>query len=107
MSAAGGVVILSTAPNQDEAVAIARSLTSERLVACVNVVPSVRSIYVWEGAVQDEQEVLLVIKTTPTRQDAAIARLRELHSYSVPEAIVLPIQGGNPDYLKWLSEVTQ
>lgn len=100
-----GVVLLSTAPSLEVAHKVARTLVEEQLAACVNLVPGVRSIYRWEGKVQDDAELLLVIKTTPARQEQAVARLREVHPYSCPEAIALPILGGNPAYLSWLSEV--
>ncbi len=102
-----GVVILSTAPKEEEAVRIARTLVEERLVGCINIVPGVRSIYSWEGKVQDDPELLMVMKTTPERRDRVIERIGELHSYSCPEAIVLPLVGGSTAYLSWLAEVTR
>ena len=107
MSEPKAVVILSTAPSAEEAASLAQALVSEGLVACVNLVPGVRSIYLWEGKVQDEAEHLLVIKTTPARQAEALARLGALHSYDTPEAIALPVVGGAEPYLKWLTDVTQ
>jgi periplasmic divalent cation tolerance protein len=100
-----GVVLLSTAPSLEVAHLVARTLVEEQLAACVNVVPGVRSIYRWEGKVQDDAELLLVIKTTPAREQQAVARLRQVHPYTCPEAIALPIVGGNPAYLAWLQEV--
>lgn len=105
--ASQAVVLLSTAPKEEEAIRIAKTLVEERLVACVNVVPGVRSIYRWEGEVQDDAELLMVAKTTVDRRDAAIARIQELHSYSCPEAIVLPVVEGSSAYLDWLQEVTR
>lgn len=105
MSEPRGIVLLSTAPSEEVALRVARTLVEEQLAACVNVVPGVRSIYRWEGKLQDDAELLLVIKTTPARQDQAVARLREVHPYTCPEAVALPILGGNPAYLSWLSEV--
>ncbi len=102
----GAVVLLSTAPTEEEAAKIARALVEERLVACVNLVPQVRSVYRWEGAVQDDREVLLVIKTRAERQAAVVERIRALHSYSCPEAIVLPLVAGAQPYLDWIAEVT-
>ena len=101
------VVMLSTAPREDEALKIARALVDERLVACVNVVPGVRSIYRWEGAVQDDAELLLVMKTQASKREAVVARIKELHSYSCPEAIALDISGGSPDYLSWVTDMTR
>jgi periplasmic divalent cation tolerance protein len=100
------VVLLSTAPKADEAATIARALVDEELVACVNLVPGVRSIYRWEGAVQDDAEVLMVIKTTAAQREAVVARIQALHSYSCPEAISLDVSGGSAAYLSWVREVT-
>lgn len=99
-------VVLSTAPSGEEGARLARALLEERLAACVNVVAGVRSLYRWEGAIQDDNEVLLVIKTARARADEAVARLKELHSYTCPEALVLAPTAGAPDYLRWLLEVT-
>ena len=77
------VTLLTAAPGMEEAQRIARALVSERLAACANIIPEVSSIYWWEGQVQDEQEAMLIIKTTPTQVDALEARLVELHPYDV------------------------
>lgn len=105
MSETGAVVLLSTVPTEAVALLVARTLVEEQLAACVNVLPAVRSIYRWQGKLQDDHELLLVIKTTAAREPQAVARLREIHPYTCPEAIALPIVGGNPAYLAWLSEV--
>lgn len=96
------VVALSTAPSVDKAAELARTLVEERLAACVNIVPGVRSIYAWQGAVQDEPEALCVIKTRRDKLDALRARLVALHPYEVPELIVLDIVAGHAPYLAWL-----
>lgn len=96
------VVVLSTAGSADEAERIATALVDERLAACVNLVPSVTSIYRWQGAVERATEVLLVMKTRRALAKRLVARLHELHSYDVPEAIVLPIDGGSRPYLDWV-----
>lgn len=96
------VVVLSTAGSQDEAERIAIALVEERLTACVNLVAPLISIYRWHGAVERASEVLLVIKTRKRLVAALVARLGELHSYDVPEAIVLPIVAGARPYLAWL-----
>jgi periplasmic divalent cation tolerance protein len=100
-------VILSTAPSEEVAQRVARALVEERLAACVNLVPGVRSIYSWEGAIQDDQELLLVIKTSAARRDRVVARIQEVHSYDCPEAVALPVVAGSAAYLTWLGEVTQ
>lgn len=95
-------VVLATAPDADSGAALARALVEERLAACVNLVPGVRSIYRWKERIEDESEVLLVIKTRADRCQALAARVRELHPYEVPEVLELPAVGGNPAYLDWL-----
>ncbi len=95
-------VILVTAPDADCASTIARTLVTERLIACANVVAGVRSIYRWEGAVQEDEEVLLVLKTTTDRCDAVASRVKALHPYDLPEVIALPVDGGSADYLAWV-----
>ena len=104
MSAAGSEVrvVLVTAPDLDTASALARTLVEERLAACANLVPGVRSIYRWQGEVQDDAEVLLVVKTRAGRCDALAARVRDLHPYDVPEVVVLPVGGGSRGYLEWV-----
>lgn len=101
---AQAVAILTTAGKDDEATRIATTLVEEGLAACVNVVPGVRSIYRWEGKVHDDAEWLLVVKTTPARQAAVVERIAEVHSYSCPEAIALPIVGGSQAYLEWVNQ---
>jgi len=100
-------VALSTAPDADTGLRIARALVEERLAACVNLVPAVRSVYRWEGRMQEDAEVLLVIKTRAARLDALGERLRALHPYDLPELVALPVTGGLAGYLAWVSgEVT-
>ncbi len=95
-------VAFSTAPDEAVAARIARALVDERLAACANLIPGVRSIYRFEGAVEDEREVLLVIKTRADRVEALADRLRALHPYQVPELLVLPTVGGLAPYLDWV-----
>jgi periplasmic divalent cation tolerance protein len=100
-------VVFTTAGNAAEAEKIAHALVERRLAACVNVLPQIRSIYRWQGKVEDAAEVLLVIKTTAAQFPAVRDAIRELHSYDVPECICLPITDGSPDYLNWLTENVQ
>jgi periplasmic divalent cation tolerance protein len=100
------IVVYVTAP-QDEAVDLAKTLVEERLVACVNLVPGLRSIYWWRGKVEDEPEVLCIMKTRSNLFESLRDRVRELHSYEVEEIIALPIVAGNPPYLDWIRENTQ
>ena len=98
------VVALSTAPSMEQAAELARTLVAERLVACVNLVPGVRSIYTWKGELCDEAEVLCVMKTRKDHVDALRARLPALHPYDVPELVVLEIGAGHAPYLAWIDD---
>jgi periplasmic divalent cation tolerance protein len=98
------IVVLVTAGSSDEGERLARSLVEERLAACVNRIPAVQSVYRWQGKVEQSAEELLVIKTRAALFAALEKRVRELHSYSVPEVIALPIMNGSEAYLKWLGE---
>jgi periplasmic divalent cation tolerance protein len=91
-----------TAPDVETASRIARALVEERLVACVNLVPGVRSIYRWEGALQQDSEVLLVVKTRADRAAELVDRVAELHPYELPELVMLPAVGGSLAYLDWV-----
>jgi periplasmic divalent cation tolerance protein len=97
------LVVLSTFPDAEKAAQVARILVDEHLVACVNLVAAVRSIYRWQGAIQDETEALAIMKTTAEHYGALAARLVELHPYEVPEIIALPLAAGHPPYLGWLA----
>ncbi len=96
-------VVLTTAGSEQEAVRIARELVEGGLAACVNVVPKVRSIYRWKGAVRDDTEWLCVVKTEAARFEEIAAAVRAVHSYDLPELILLPIEAGEPRYLAWLA----
>ena len=100
------IVVLVTAPTDDAARAIARRLVDAQLAACVNIVPSVESIYRWEGRRCENQERLLIIKSRAPLFDRLAAEVTSLHSYTVPEVIALPIVAGSADYLRWLLEST-
>jgi periplasmic divalent cation tolerance protein len=95
-------VVLLTAPDEEQAERLAHSLVEERLAACVNLVPGVRSVYRWEGRVEAAGEWLLVVKTRADRTEALAARVRELHSYALPEVLELPAVGGSAAYLDWV-----
>lgn len=94
--------VLVTAPDAETGTRIARQLVEERLAACVNLLPGVRSIYRWQGAVEEDAEVLLVIKTAGERLSDVAARVKDLHPYALPEVVALPIVGGSAAYLDWL-----
>ena len=100
------VVILITAPNAEVAHRLARTLVEERLAACVNIVPAVTSIYRWQGRLNEEPETLLIVKSTQANFDALSARIHQLHPYTTPEVIALPITAGAAPYLAWLTTET-
>jgi periplasmic divalent cation tolerance protein len=101
------LVVLVTAPTPERAAEIARALVEERLAACGNVVPAIRSIYRWEGKVQDDQEALLVLKTTRDRFEALRERVVALHPYQVPEVLALEVEAGSAPYLAWIAAETR
>src|SRR5579859_4272945 len=98
------VLVLTTAGNQSEAQKIARELVARRLAACVNIIPRIQSVYRWKGKVENAEEFLLIIKTTKARSADVQAAIRELHSYDLPECIVISIEDGSAEYLKWIED---
>jgi len=96
------VAVLMTFASPEEAGRIGSLLVEEHLVACVNLIPNVRSLFFWDNAMQDASEVLAVAKTTAARLEAVVRRVQSVHSYSVPEVIGLPILGGSSTYLQWV-----
>ena len=100
------ILILSTAPNREEATAIARTLVDERLAACVQLSP-IESWYRWEGRIEHQPETRLHIKTMAHLADRVEARIRAMHSYAVPEIVILPLGDGSADYLGWIAASTR
>lgn len=100
------IVVLVTTPTPERAAELARALVEERLAACGNVVPGLRSIYRWEGKVEDEAEALLVLKTTRACFEALRDRVLALHPYAVPEVLALPVVAGSAPYLAWIGAET-
>ena len=98
------VVIFITAASADEAARIGRILVQERLAACSNLIPAVASTYWWQGRIEEASEALLVVKSRRDLVEQVAARVRQLHSYTVPEVVALPILGGNPAYLDWIDD---
>ena len=96
------ILIISTVDTMDLAEKIASTLVWEGLVACVNIVPGIRSIYTWKEKVCDDSELLLLIKTSDENFEPVRSRIRHLHTYDTPEVIATPISAGDPDYLNWL-----
>lgn len=97
-------VVFSTIGTREEAEQLARELLHARLVACVNIVGPMLSLYHWHGELQREEEYLLLMKTAESLEGALTTRLQELHPYEVPEVLVLPIAAGSPAYLAWIAE---
>lgn len=95
-------MVFSTFPSEDKAAEIARVLVAERLVACVNIVPAIKSIYRWQGAVHEEAETLAILKTSRDQFDALAERLAKLHPYDVPELVAMPVTTGLGAYLAWV-----
>lgn len=98
------IVAFSTCPDEATAQRLAQALVSERLATCVNRVGGVTSTYFWDGRLQDDSEILLIIKTTAARQAELQARLKALHPYELPELVFLPVTGGNEPYLQWVRD---
>ncbi|MCC6213563.1 MAG: divalent-cation tolerance protein CutA [Polyangiaceae bacterium] len=99
-------IVYVTHESEEQALALGRQLVEERLAACVNVLPGMRSCYRWEGAIEEGREAVLLVKTREDLADAVVRRVAELHGYSVPCALVLPIEGGHAPYLEWLARET-
>ncbi len=96
------IVVLSTCASEQEAEKLARSLIEERVAACVNVIPGIRSYYRWKGTIETGDEYLLLIKSSRDRLAALRTSLEKEHSYEVPEVLALPVVEGSPNYLSWL-----
>lgn len=99
-------MVLVTVGSGEEASKIARTLIEEKLIACANIVPGIRSIYRWKGEICDDPELMLIMKTQTELFPALQKRVRELHSYEVPEVVGFPITVGSSDYLDWVFENT-
>ena len=99
-------VVLCTVPDAERGADLARTLVEERLAACVNLLPGLRSIYTWKGRVEDDAEALLVIKTRPDLFEALRERLAALHPYDVPEIVALEVGACHGPYLDWVREST-
>ena len=96
-------IVLTSVVSQEEAARMGRALVEERLAACATVVPSVHSIYRWQGQIETSTEALLLLKTESGRLKELEARLHELHGYQTPEFLVLPVDSGSHGYLAWLA----
>ncbi|WP_460823828.1 divalent-cation tolerance protein CutA [Lysobacter olei] len=101
------MLVYCACPDAATADRLARAVVEARLAACVNALPGVRSTYRWKEQVEQADEVLLLIKTTAARLDALTARLRELHSYELPEVLAVEASAGLPEYLDWVAQQTR
>jgi periplasmic divalent cation tolerance protein len=99
-------LVLTTAGSQEEAKKIAHALVERRLAACVNIVPQIESVYRWQGKVESATERLLVIKTQASAFEQVRGAIKELHSYDLPECIMLEVSTGSKEYLDWIAEST-
>jgi periplasmic divalent cation tolerance protein len=97
------IVVFNTCSSMEEAQRVARALVEKRLAACVNIIPGVRSVYRWEDVIEDDEEVLLAIKTSRALLDEVRAEIDKLHSYEIPEVLALPVVDGSERYLAWMS----
>lgn len=95
-----------TAKDDAQAAEIGRTVVTERLAACANILGPIRSFYWWQGQVQDDREAVLVLKTREALVDALVTRIKALHSYTVPCVVSLAIEQGNPDFLRWIGDET-
>ncbi len=97
-------IVLTTAGSQDEAGKIAHALVERRLAACVNIIPQIESVYRWQGKVENATEWLLIVKTQSSAFAQVRDAIRELHSYELPECLLLEISDGSTDYLSWIAD---
>ena len=96
-------IVLCTVPDRETGEQIANTLVTEQLAACVNIIPGITSVYRWKGAVEQDQEALLLIKTGQDRWLPLQERIRALHPYELPEIIAVPIHTGQTDYIEWIT----
>jgi periplasmic divalent cation tolerance protein len=101
------LLVFTTLPSADKAAEVAKALVEERLAACANLLPAVRSIYRWQGKLQDENEVLVLLKTRAEHLERLKLRILELHPYEVPEVLAVPVEAGYQPYLDWLAGETK
>jgi len=99
-------VVYITASNREQALAIGRTLVTERLVACANILDGMTSIYRWDGQLNEDRETVLIAKTRQELTERVVGRVRELHSYECPCVVCWPITAANPEYLAWIGRET-
>ena len=98
--------VYMTAGNREEARKIGRELVVSKLAACVNILEGMNSIYMWDGKIQDDSEVVMIAKTTEKRLSELVEKVKSLHSYDCPCIVAIPVSGGNPAFLNWIAEET-
>lgn len=101
------MLVLTNLADASSARTLAHALVERRLAACVNMLPGVQSVYRWNGAIEEEAEVTLLIKTTAGRYDELEQAIRQLHPYTLPEVIAVPVQAGLQPYLAWIAQETR
>jgi len=101
------LLVFTTLPSADKAAELAKALVEERLAACANLLPAIRSIYRWQGKLQDENEVVVLLKTRAEHLERLKLRILELHPYEVPEVLAVPVEAGYQPYLDWLAGETK
>ncbi len=106
MKEPGEIVVFITTKDEQEAETIAQLLLDRRLIACCNMVGDVRSMFRWQGALESEDECLMILKTRSSLLDEVVEAVKSGHSYEVPEIIAIPVIGGNQEYLKWIGDET-
>lgn len=100
------IFVYATAADEAEALGIGRAVVAERLAACANVLPGMRSVYWWQGKMEEGSEAVLILKTAAARLPALLARVKELHSYDCPCLEAIEVKDGNPDFLAWVERET-
>ena len=101
------LLVYTTFANEADAARVARVLIEERLIACANLIPAARSLYRWQGAIQDEREVMALMNTRKQDWTALLSRLHELHPYETPECIAVRVAAGAPKYMEWLESALE
>jgi periplasmic divalent cation tolerance protein len=101
------LLVYTTFANETDAARVVRVLIEERLIACANLIPAARSLYRWQGAIQDEREVMALMKTRKQDWTALLSRLHELHPYETPECIAVRVAAGAPKYMEWLESALE
>jgi periplasmic divalent cation tolerance protein len=103
-NATDAIVVFITAPTADEATRLADALVEARLAACVQILPEMQSVYRWQGQVERQKEILMIVKTVASKFESLETTVRKIHSYETPEIVAFPLTTGSSSYLKWINE---